>query len=184
MSTPARHPISPPSCQHNDPPRPTHLAPTHPVCLLPTAWCSVVAGALFGLTNGMLLVWAAAVVGETLAFALGRHLFRAYIEHVSAAWSTWGALEAALREDGWKLVLLLRCCPASPFSLLNYALGSTSLPFSHFFWPSVVGIAPGIAVFVWGGDLIKDLSDVAHAEGALANAAPPAGACGLKPHGC
>jgi uncharacterized membrane protein YdjX (TVP38/TMEM64 family) len=72
-------------------------------------------------------------------------------------------------------VLLLRCCPASPFTLLNYALGSTSLPFSHFFWPSVFGIAPGIALYVWGGNLLKDLSDVANAEGAIASATPPQG---------
>ncbi len=71
-------------------------------------------------------------------------------------------------------VLLLRCCPASPFTLLNYALGSTSLPFLHYFWPSVVGIAPGIAVFVYGGALITDLSDVTHSDG-LANATTPQG---------
>lgn len=143
------------------------------ICLIPTGFLAVAAGALFGFTRGMVLIWAACVVGETMAFALGRHLFRAYIERVSAAWPTWVAMEAALREDGWKLVLLLRCCPASPFTLLNYALGSTSLPFSHFFWPSVFGIAPGIAVYVWGGHLLKDLSEVANAEGAIANATPP-----------
>lgn len=42
----------------------------------------------------------------------------------------WAALNAALREDGWKLVLLLRMSPAIPFSVINYALGSSSLPVS------------------------------------------------------
>lgn len=84
-------------------------------------------------------------------------------------------------------MLLLRCCPASPFTLLNYALGSTSLPFSHFFWPSVFGIAPGIAVYVWGGNLIKDLSDVTSGPGgakALSHAAPPQGEAGAGVEGC
>lgn len=136
----------------------THPPPPHPrrrrrapVCLIPTAVLAVAAGALFGFWRALALIWAACIVGETLAFELGRHLFRASIERAAAAWPTWGALEAALREDGWKLVLLLRCCPASPFTLLNYALGSTSLPFSHYFWPSVFGIAPGIAIFVYAG---------------------------------
>jgi uncharacterized membrane protein YdjX (TVP38/TMEM64 family) len=57
---------------------------------------AVAAGALFGFGRGMMLVWSACVVGETLAFALGRHLFRAYIERVSAAWPTWVAMEAAV----------------------------------------------------------------------------------------
>ncbi|KAI8469974.1 MAG: snare associated Golgi protein-domain-containing protein [Monoraphidium minutum] len=141
------------------------------ICLIPTAVLAVAAGALFGFTRGLLLIWAACIVGETLAFALGRYLFRAHIERVSAAWPTWVAMEAALREDGWKLVLLLRCCPASPFTLLNYALGSTSLPFAHFLWPSVFGIAPGIALYVWGGALAKDLGR--GTEGALAGGAAP-----------
>lgn len=135
---------------------------------------AIAAGALFGFWPALALIWLACVIGETLAFALGRHLLRAHIEAASARWPAWVALEAALREDGWKLVLLLRCCPMSPFTLLNYALGSTSLPFGHFFWPSVVGIAPGIAVFVYGGSLVRDLSDVAaDAEGALRDATSP-----------
>ena len=143
---------------------------------MPTAFLAIAAGALFGFSKGLALIWLACVLGETLAFALGRYFFRSTIERVAAAWPTWSALEAALREDGWKLVLLLRCCPASPFAILNYALGATALPFTHFFWPSVFGIAPGIGIYVWGGDVIKDLSDVAEGEGALTDAAPPRGA--------
>lgn len=143
------------------------------VCLVPTAVLAVAAGALFGFTRGMVLIWIASIFGEVMAFTLGRYLFRAYIERISAAWPMWIAMEDALKQDGWKLVMLLRICPASPFVVLNYALGSTSLPFSHYFWPSVFGIAPGIALYVWGGALVKDLSDVAHADGALANATPP-----------
>lgn len=145
------------------------------ICLIPTAVLAVAAGALFGFARGLALIWVACVIGETLAFMLGRYMFRAYIERVSASWPTWAAMEDALAQDGWKLVLLLRCCPASPFTLLNYALGSTSLPFLHFFWPSVFGIAPGLAVFVWAGHLIKDISDLGSAEeGALVKAASPA----------
>ena len=47
---------------------------------------------------------------------------------MTADWPMWAALNAALREDGWKLVLLLRLSPAIPFSVINYALGSSSLP--------------------------------------------------------
>lgn len=69
-------------------------------------------------------------VGETVSFLLGRFLLRKWVAELTADWPMWAALNAALREDGWKLVLLLRMSPAIPFSVINYALGSSSLPVS------------------------------------------------------
>lgn len=66
-------------------------------------------------------------VGETVSFLLGRFLLRKWVSELTADWPLWAALNAALREDGWKLVLLLRMSPAIPFSVINYALGSSSL---------------------------------------------------------
>lgn len=67
-------------------------------------------------------------LGETVSFLLGRFLLRKWVAELTADWPMWAALNAALREDGWKLVLLLRMSPAIPFSVINYALGSSSLP--------------------------------------------------------
>lgn len=69
-------------------------------------------------------------MGETVSFLLGRFLLRKWVAELTADWPMWAALNAALREDGWKLVLLLRMSPAMPFSVINYALGSSSLPVS------------------------------------------------------
>lgn len=65
-----------------------------------------------------------------MSFLLGRFLLRKWVAELTADWPMWAALNAALREDGWKLVLLLRMSPAIPFSVINYALGSSSLPVS------------------------------------------------------
>jgi hypothetical protein len=67
-------------------------------------------------------------VGETVSFLLGRFLLRTWVAELTSDWPMWLALNAALREDGWKLVALLRLSPAIPFSIINYALGSSSLP--------------------------------------------------------
>jgi uncharacterized membrane protein YdjX (TVP38/TMEM64 family) len=52
------------------------------------------------------------------------------VRQLTADWPLWQALNAALKEDGWKLVALLRVSPATPFSVINYALGTSSLPVS------------------------------------------------------
>lgn len=40
---------------------------------------------------------------------------------------TFSAVDAAIGEQGWKLVLLLRLAPVIPFNLLNYALALTKV---------------------------------------------------------
>jgi uncharacterized membrane protein YdjX (TVP38/TMEM64 family) len=53
------------------------------------------------------------------------------------------AVEAAVEEEGWKMVLLLRLSPVIPFALLNYMLSLTSISFFSYAWTSAVGIIPG-----------------------------------------
>jgi uncharacterized membrane protein YdjX (TVP38/TMEM64 family) len=97
------------------------------VVFLPVALLAICAGAIWGLWLGVLFVVIAAILGETLAFVLGRFLLRKYVLKWTAEWAWWQALNAALKVDGWKLVALLRLSPATPFSFFNYALGSSSI---------------------------------------------------------
>ena len=53
------------------------------------------------------------------------------------------AVEAAVAEEGWKMVLLLRLSPVIPFAPLNYALSLTSISFFAYAWTSALGIIPG-----------------------------------------
>lgn len=98
------------------------------ICFLPPALLAACAGAIYGLLPAMPLVWLCAIVGETVSFLLGRFLLRRWVAELTAGWPMWLALNAALKEDGWKLVGLLRLSPLMPFSIINYALGSSSLP--------------------------------------------------------
>ena len=47
--------------------------------------------------------------------------------HFTHKYEWWQALELAIENDGWKIVLLLRLTPLVPFNLLNYALGCTAV---------------------------------------------------------
>eukprot|EP00878_Enallax_costatus_P019526 GHUV01020600.1.p1 GENE.GHUV01020600.1~~GHUV01020600.1.p1 ORF type:complete len:250 (+),score=50.84 GHUV01020600.1:667-1416(+) len=104
------------------------------VLFLPPALLAACAGAIYGFLVAIPLVWFCAVLGETVSFLLGRFLLKKWVAELTADWPMWTALNAALKEDGWKLVALLRVSPVVPFSLLNYALGSSSLPVSTRGW--------------------------------------------------
>lgn len=52
------------------------------------------------------------------------------------------AVERAVAEEGWKMLLLLRVSPLIPYTPLNYIMSITSIPFKEFFWASAVGLIP------------------------------------------
>ena len=55
------------------------------------------------------------------------------------------AVDIAVSEEGWQMVLLLRLAPVVPFAALNYAMGATSVGLWPYTWASALGILPGAA---------------------------------------
>lgn len=60
------------------------------------------------------------------------------------------AIERAVAEEGWKVVLMLRLSPAFPFTAVNYAAGLTCISFWGFMGASAVGLIPGRTSFAMG----------------------------------
>jgi len=61
------------------------------------------------------------------------------------------AVDQAVTEDGWKVVMLLRLSPMVPFNLQNYFFGVTDIKFWHYVAATFVGIMPGTAIYVYLG---------------------------------
>ena len=59
------------------------------------------------------------------------------------------AIDAAIAEEGWKVVGLLRLSPAVPFSAQNWILGATRVDFWPYLAATFVGIMPGTLLYVW-----------------------------------
>jgi uncharacterized membrane protein YdjX (TVP38/TMEM64 family) len=55
------------------------------------------------------------------------------------------------------VVALLRLSSIVPFNLQNYALGATAIPFWQYLAATLVGIIPGIAIYVYFGIFGKGL---------------------------
>lgn len=51
--------------------------------------------------------------------------------------------------DGWMVVVLLRPSPVVPLNLQTYALGVTGIPFLQYLGAPLVGIIPGLAIYVY-----------------------------------
>ena len=113
---------------------------------------AIAAGMVYGLW-AIPLVLAAAIVAATLAFLAARYLVRHRVRAMLATSRRFSAVDNAVTEEGWKIVVLLRLSPLVPFNVQNYLFGITDIPFPHYFAATCVGITPGTVLFVFLGAL-------------------------------
>lgn len=139
------------------------------VLMIPGSLITLMIGAVYGPWLGLALVSPASVLGATLAFLLGRGAFRPAIERRMAASRRFQALQAAMEQEGFKILTLVRLSPIFPFTVVNYAFGLTRVPLAHYVLGSFVGMLPGTLLFVYLGSTVGDLTE-------LASGAPDGGA--------
>ena len=118
--------------------------------------CSILmtaSGAAFGLRDGFVVALVATTVGAALAFLVSRYLARKRVEQWVAGKPRFAAVDEAIGQEGWKIVVLTRCCPLFPYIFQNYAYGLTRVGFGHYALGSLLGLIPATLVFVYMGSL-------------------------------
>ena len=128
------------------------------VLFLPGLIPTMAAGVLFGVIQGTLLVSISSISGATLAFLIGRYLAREWVATMIRGNQKFEAIDAAVAQEGWKIVGLTRLSPVFPFNLLNYAFGLTQVSLKHYFLASWIGMLPGTVMYVYIGSLAGDLA--------------------------
>lgn len=119
---------------------------------------TVVAGAIFGLILGVVIVSFASTIGATLAFVLARYLFR---DSVQARFATQlEPLNRGMARDGAFYLFALRLVPAVPFFAINLSMALTPIRVWTFFWVSQVGMLAGTVVYVNAGREVGKLESL------------------------
>ncbi len=110
---------------------------------------TLVAGAIFGLLWGTLLVSFASSIGATLAFLVSRFVLRDSIQ------SKFGdkllSINKGVEKEGGFYLFTLRLVPAFPFFVINLVMGLTTMKTWTFYWVSQLGMLLGTIVFVNAG---------------------------------
>ena len=134
-----------------------------PACVLflPGSLLTMGAGALFGVVSGTIAVSLGSTIGATVAFILGRTVARGFVEKKVARNASFAAVDAAVVQQGFKIVLLTRLSPVFPFNLLNYAYGLTNVSLRDYFLASWIGMLPGTIMFVYVGSAIGSVAEIA-----------------------
>jgi uncharacterized membrane protein YdjX (TVP38/TMEM64 family) len=120
-----------------------------PVLFMPGSVLTLAGGALFGPIWGTFYSLTGATLGATLAFLVARYLASDWV-----ARKTGGRLKQLLEgveKEGWRFVAFVRLVPLFPFNLLNYALGLTRIPLSHYVVTSYITMLPGAIAYTYLG---------------------------------
>jgi uncharacterized membrane protein YdjX (TVP38/TMEM64 family) len=129
--------------------------------VIPASLLTLGAGFAFGVVLGTVVVSASSVTTAAIAFWLGRTLARGWVEAKVAASPKFRAIDQAVAESGFKIVLLTRLSPVFPFLPLNYAFGLTKVRFRDYLVASWVGMLPGTVLYVYLGSTARELADLA-----------------------
>ena len=114
---------------------------------------TLVAGALFGLFLGTVIVSFASTIGATLAFLSSRYLLRDWVQGKFG--ERLRAIDDGLAKDGAFYLFTLRLIPVFPFFVINLLMGLTRIKTWTFFWVSQLGMLAATVVFVNAGTQIS-----------------------------
>ena len=99
---------------------------------------TLVAGAIFGLWWGTVIVSFASSLGATLAFLASRYVLRDWIQRKFG--DRLAAINAGIAKDGPFYLFTLRLVPVFPFFVINLAMGLTPIRTWAFYWVSQLGM--------------------------------------------
>jgi len=123
------------------------------------ALMTLIAGAIFGVVTGTILVSFASTIGASLAFLVSRYLFKDLIQ--SRFTQQLAAINKGVEKDGAFYLFALRLVPAFPFFIINLVMGLTPIKTWTFYWVSQVGMFAGTIVYVNAGTQIAQLDSLA-----------------------
>ncbi len=116
---------------------------------------TVLAGAIFGVGLGVLLVSFASAIGATLAMLAARFVLRDWVQQRFGA--RLQGLNRGVEREGAFYLFTLRLVPAFPYFLINLAMGLTPIRAGTFYWVSQLAMFPATVIYVNAGTQLARL---------------------------
>ena len=113
------------------------------------ALMTLIAGAIFGLGQGLLIASFASSIGATLAFLMSRLLLKDWVQNKFAMHLK--TINEGIEKDGPFFLFTLRLIPLVPFFAINLLMGLMPITAWRFYWVSQLGMLAGTAVYVNAG---------------------------------
>ncbi|XP_043707491.1 uncharacterized membrane protein At4g09580-like [Telopea speciosissima] len=126
-----------------------------------TIFMSLLAGALFGVIKGLVLVVFNATAGASCCYFLSKLIGRPLVNWLWAEKLRFFQAEIAKRREKLlNYMLFLRITPTLPNTFINLASPMVDIPFNVFFLATLVGLIPASYITVRAGLALGDLKSV------------------------
>lgn len=119
---------------------------------------TLLGGAVFGLTNGVVVISFASTIGATLAFLISRFVLRDYVQNKFR--DKLAAINSGVEREGDFYLFTLRLIPLFPFFMINLVMGLTPMKAWRFYLVSQIGMLPGTLVYVNAGSQLGALESL------------------------
>jgi uncharacterized membrane protein YdjX (TVP38/TMEM64 family) len=130
------------------------------VLMVPASWITLLGSFTFGISRSLVPLSVGHLLGSCAAFLVGRYLARSWVERQLAGNARLAAIDRAVAEQGFKIVLLSRLSPLLPFGVLSYSFGLTNISFRRYALATWLGMSPGTLLYVYLGAAAKEVGDV------------------------
>ncbi len=125
----------------------------HSLIPFPAEFVTFANGMLFGPVWGVVVTWAGAMLGASLAFALARWFGHPVIDALMNERHR-AAVDRWTRRQGVGVLLASRLMPLISFNVINYAAGLAPVSWWTFLWTTGLGILPITTLLVMTGDQV------------------------------
>ena len=122
------------------------------------ALMTLLAGAIFGVLVGTILVSFASSIGATLAFLVARFLLGDSLQKKYG--DKLQKINDGVRREGKFYLFTMRLIPAFPFFLINILMGLTPIRALEFYWVSQLGMLAGTIVYVNAGTQLAKIESL------------------------
>ncbi len=130
------------------------------VFFLPGSWLAMTAGYLYGLPLGIVMAAIGGALGAYAAFLNSRTFARAWAFSRLEGHPRLQALDKALFEQSFVIVLLTRLAVVIPYNVLNYLYGVTGVKKVPYATASALGLIPVMALWAYVGALAGNFNEI------------------------
>ncbi|MEX0713750.1 MAG: TVP38/TMEM64 family protein [Pirellulales bacterium] len=127
---------------------------------VPGSVVTLVGAFALGMWPALVAVSVGSTLGACASLLVSRYLLRDWLQQKLSHNHKFRVIDAAVAEQGFKIVLLVRLSPMLPYGPLNYAFGLTKVSFRDFALASWLGMLPGTVMYVYLGSAARQLSDI------------------------
>jgi len=125
------------------------------VFFLPGLPITIAGGLVFGAVWGTVWTTVGANLGAAAAFLVGRYLARGLVERRMKSSSGLRRIDAGVRRQGWRMLLITRLVPIFPFNIQNYVYGLTDIKLSTFVMVNLPAMLPATIAYTFAAGSIR-----------------------------